>query len=62
MLRNQYQYKYNDTIFITTNYRVLVENDWLDDLKYICERRGFFYDIWLLIRTPFKLFTHGAAE
>lgn len=32
------------------------------DLKYICERRGFFYDIWLLIRTPFKLFTHGAAE
>lgn len=22
---------------ITTNYRVLVENDWLDDLKYICE-------------------------
>ncbi len=22
---------------ITTNLRVLVENDWLDDLKYICE-------------------------
>lgn len=22
---------------ITTNYRVLVENNWLDDLKYICE-------------------------
>lgn len=22
---------------ITTNYRVLVENDWLDDLKYLCE-------------------------
>ena len=22
---------------ITTNYRVLVENDWLDDLQYICE-------------------------
>lgn len=22
---------------VTTNYRVLVENDWLDDLKYICE-------------------------
>lgn len=29
--------KYNDTIFITTNYRVLVENDWLDDLKYLCD-------------------------
>ena len=23
--------------FITTNLRVLVENDWLDDLQYICE-------------------------
>lgn len=23
--------------FITTNLRVLVENKWLDDLKYICE-------------------------
>ena len=23
--------------FATTNYRVLVENGWLDDLKYICE-------------------------
>lgn len=26
-----------DHIYITTNYRVLVENSWLDDLKYICE-------------------------
>lgn len=24
-------------ICITSNYRVLVENNWLDDLKYICE-------------------------
>jgi thymidylate synthase (FAD) len=24
-------------IYVTTNYRVLVENGWLDDLKYICE-------------------------
>lgn len=23
--------------FVTTNMRVLVENNWLDDLKYICE-------------------------
>lgn len=23
--------------YITTNYRVLVENDWLEDLQYICE-------------------------
>lgn len=24
-------------IYITSNYRVLVEHNWLDDLKYICE-------------------------
>lgn len=24
-------------IAVTTNYRVLIENNWLDDLKYICE-------------------------
>lgn len=30
-----------DHIYITTNYRVLVENDWLDDLKYICEPTEF---------------------
>ena len=29
--------QYYNTVFITTNYRVLVENDWLDDLQYICE-------------------------
>lgn len=23
--------------YITTNYRVLIENNWLDDLKYLCE-------------------------
>ena len=23
--------------FVTTNFRVLVENNWLDDLKYVCE-------------------------
>lgn len=30
----------NDTLdgyYITTNYRTLIENNWLDDLKYICE-------------------------
>lgn len=24
-------------IYITTNYRTLIENNWLDDLKYLCE-------------------------
>lgn len=27
----------NGFVAITTNYRVLVENNWLDDLKYVCE-------------------------
>ena len=25
------------TYYVTTNYRMLVENNWLDDLKYLCE-------------------------
>ena len=29
--------KHTVTLYITTNYRVLVENGWLDDLKYQCE-------------------------
>ena len=32
---------YYDTAFITTNYRVLVENEWLDDLKYLCKPTEF---------------------
>ena len=28
---------WNTDCYITTNYRVLVENDWLDDLQYICK-------------------------
>jgi thymidylate synthase (FAD) len=27
----------NNIAYITTNYRVLVENGWLDDLQYQCE-------------------------
>ena len=27
----------NNTAYITTNYRVIVENKWEDDLQYICE-------------------------
>lgn len=27
--------------YITTNYRVLVENEWLDDLKYLCKPTAF---------------------
>ena len=28
---------YDNNYYITTNMRVLVEHNWLDDLKYICE-------------------------
>lgn len=28
---------YKTQCYITTNLRVLVENDWLDDLEYLCE-------------------------
>lgn len=28
-------------LYVTTNLRVLVENDWLDDLQYICEPTEF---------------------
>lgn len=42
--KNKYS-KYNqDTdgrYYITTNLRVLVENDWMDDLKYLCEPTEF---------------------
>ena len=33
-------YHGND-VYVTTNFRVLVENNWLDDLKYICEPTVF---------------------
>lgn len=38
-LDNQFCYVnlYADYTYITTNLRVLVENNWLDDLKYLCE-------------------------
>lgn len=28
---------YPDYLYVTTNYRVLIEQGWLDDLKYLCE-------------------------
>lgn len=27
--------------YVTTNFRVLIENDWLDDLEYLCEPTEF---------------------
>lgn len=31
----------NVGVYITTNYRVIVENDWLEDLKFLCEPTEF---------------------
>ena len=38
--------------YVTTNYRVLVENNWLDDLKYLCEPT-----IWHEKRYTFRMVT-----
>ena len=34
---SEYYVDEHDNSYITTNMRVLVENDWLDDLQYLCE-------------------------
>lgn len=34
-------YVAGDSLYVTTNYRVLIENDWLDDLEYLCEPTEF---------------------
>lgn len=40
---NSYEEKLKSTqeIYITTNYRVLVENDWLNHLQFLCEPTEF---------------------
>ena len=42
-LHNKYSkyFRYEGIEYVTTNYRVLVENDWLNDLLYICEPTEF---------------------
>lgn len=35
-IKSHKKYPISD-VYITVNYRTLVENDWLDDLKYLCE-------------------------
>ena len=32
-----YDLNHGNDIYVTTNLRVLIENNWLDDLKYLCE-------------------------
>ena len=45
---NQYSKCIIDNVFpnkayISSNYRVLIENNWLDDLKYLCEPTEYHY-------------------
>ena len=35
------RYNGSQLLYVTTNYRVLVENNWLDDLKYLCSPTEF---------------------
>ena len=37
----RYKVHYANFIAVTTNYRVIIENNWLDDLKYQCEPTEF---------------------
>ena len=41
IIRNEHFLLNKNGYYITTNFRVLVENGWLDDLKYICEPTVF---------------------
>lgn len=36
-IENPYSIVGKDGCYVTTNYHVLVKNDWLDDLQYLCE-------------------------
>ena len=40
-IRNEHFYLNDNGYYVTTNYRVLVENNWLDDLKYLSEPKEF---------------------
>lgn len=41
VVRGKYTPFTKSNFYITTNYRVLVENGWLEDLKYLCEPTEF---------------------
>lgn len=40
----------DDNWYITTNYRVLVENDWLNDLMYLCDGPTIFHEKRICVR------------
>lgn len=37
IIRKVQEYDLCPTLYVTTNYRVLIEHEWLNDLKYLCE-------------------------
>lgn len=44
------------TVFITTNMRVLIENGWMDDLKYLCKPTEYH-----TLRKTFSIWTNTGA-
>lgn len=42
IIRNEHFLLDKNGCYITTNLRVLVENEWMDDLKYICDLTEFY--------------------
>lgn len=51
-------YGWEGNVYITTNYRVLVENNWLSDLKYICLPTDYHYRRATVHCTTSRQITH----
>jgi thymidylate synthase (FAD) len=65
---NQYNQEYTDSFYwddnyvelkyyVTTNLRVLVENDWLDDLQYLCDEPSEYHEKRVMVRFTMDRFT-----
>jgi thymidylate synthase (FAD) len=65
---NQYNQEYTDSFYwddnyvelkyyVTTNLRVLVENDWLDDLQYLCDEPTEYHEKRVMVRFTMDRFT-----
>ena len=46
------------TVFVTTNYRVMVENGWLDDLQYMCSPTEWHEKRYTVIGTTDRTISH----
>lgn len=46
------------TVYVTTNYRVLVENGWLDDFQYMCSPTEYHEKRYTVIGTTDRTISH----